>query len=296
MAGAASLASRVTTALSACAADRVTPEIALVRLLAIAPDLEVLSSALRETQAEPELCGSLLRLIEAEPEGVRATAEILQIEAQSADLGFGGDPGAAVARAFDRAVMRSEEASVASYSLGSADRLEAATREVVLLLVDLGVIRHDGEILQIGCGIGRFEAELAPRVHKAVGIDVSRAMIAAARRRCAGLSNVVLAPCSGRDLSAFADESFDLVYAVDSFPYLFAAGATVVAQHFREARRVLRPRGDLVILNFSYRGDSSADRSAVDALSALFGFHVLRNGERPLATWDGSLFHLRRAG
>jgi SAM-dependent methyltransferase len=127
-------------------------------------------------------------------------------------------------------------------------------------------------------------------------IAAGRLMIEAARKRCAGLPNVRLLVTSGRDLAAFADRAFDAVVAVDSFPYLYASGIAPVAIHIREAARVLRPGGDLVILNLSYRGDIEADRRDVRHLAAEAGLTVLRNGESAFRLWDGLAFHLRRSG
>ena len=74
------------------------------------------------------------------------------------------------------------------------------------------------------------------------------------------LANVRIVETSGKDLRRFDDEQFDLVYAVDSFPYLVQSGTDLVVTHFTEAARVLRPRGSFIILNFSYRGDPEVDR------------------------------------
>ena len=112
---------------------------------------------------------------------------------------------------------------MALYSLGSPAILAAATTEVVARLGAWGLLGPEREVLDVGCGIGRFEVALAPQVAAITGIDLSPAMIEAARRRCAGLSNVRLLATGGRDLGAFGAESFDLVLAVDSFPYLYAA-------------------------------------------------------------------------
>jgi len=65
----------------------------------------------------------------------------------------------------------------------------------------------------------------------------------------------------------------------------------------REAARVLRPGGDLVILNYSYRDDVNADRREVVRLCAACGFELLANGETAtLRLWDAALFHGRRLG
>jgi SAM-dependent methyltransferase len=197
---------------------------------------------------------------------------------------------------FDRALRENPEASVALYSLGSPALLAAATAEVVALLDRLGVLAPERRVLEIGCGIGRFEAALAGRVRAITGIDIAPGMIAEARRRCAGLPNVTLQQTSGRDLAAFARADLDLVLAVDSLPYVHRAGMALLEAHFREAGRVLRPGGDLVVLNLTYRGDLARDREDARRLAAQGGLELLRNGSRDLELWDGATFHLRKAG
>jgi SAM-dependent methyltransferase len=217
--------------------------------------------------------------------------EIAAMLRAGATLGAGdGVPGCAAL--FDLYARHSEAASVAGYSLGSPRLLAAATAETVALLERLAVLGPDRRILQIGCGAGRFEAALAPRVRAVHGIDVAPGMVERARARCAGLPNVRVSTCSGRDLAGFADGSLDLVYAVDSFPYIHQAG--LARAHVAEAARVLRPGGDLVIVNFAYGRPLSADRREVSALARRFGFHVRVNGARPFRLWDARVFHLRR--
>jgi SAM-dependent methyltransferase len=118
-------------------------------------------------------------------------------------------------------------------------------------------------------------------------------MLRAARARCAGRANVSFLQTSGLDLAPFRDRSFDIVLAVDSFPYLFEAGSGLVARHVAEAARVLRPGGDLVILNLSYRDDLGADRRDLAAL-ATGAFDIRRDGTREFRHWDGAAFHLVR--
>jgi SAM-dependent methyltransferase len=121
-------------------------------------------------------------------------------------------------------------------------------------------------------------------------------MIAAARRRCAGLPNVRFAVCDGADLSMCGDGTVGVVLAVDSFPYVLEAGEASVASYFREGHRVLRAGGDFVLVNFSYRGDVAADRADVLRLARASGFEVLVSGCAPFALWDGVAFHLARMG
>ncbi|MFP5287515.1 MAG: class I SAM-dependent methyltransferase, partial [Thermoanaerobaculia bacterium] len=195
---------------------------------------------------------------------------------------------------FDRAVRRSEEGSVAAYSLGDAGILARATEEIVGLFDRWNLLGPERRTLEIGCGIGRMQAALAPRVAEAWGIDVSPKMIDAARRRCEGLPNVCFSVCSGFDLAGLPDEGFDFVLAVDSFPYIHQAGPKVVEMHFQEVARVLRPGGDFVILNFSYRDDPAADRSEVRRLCRTTGFDLVVAGAEPFKLWDGMAFHGRK--
>ena len=202
----------------------------------------------------------------------------------------------ALAAAFDAAARAAPEASVALYTLGSPALMRAATEEIVAVLRRWGVVGRKRAMLEIGCGIGRFEEALAPELSLAVGIDVSQAMLRTARERCAGLADAAFVQTSGLDLAAFRDASFDLVLAVDSFPYLVQAGPELPARHVEEAARVLRPGGDLVILNLSYRGDLDQDRRDLAALAA-GAFTIRRNGvEGEFRLWDGAAFHLARRG
>ncbi len=196
-------------------------------------------------------------------------------------------------RLFDWSVRQSEEASVALHSLGNPQLLERATREIVVRLEQWGVIATDRVLLDIGCGIGRLAVEIASRVREVHGIDLSTQMIEVAKRRCVSLSNVRLYKGNGRNLSDFGDSIFDGAVAVDTFPYLYQSGEALVADYFADVARVLRPGGDFVILNFSYRGDDALDRSDVSRLAARHDFDVVIAGERPFPIWNGLAFHLR---
>ena len=203
---------------------------------------------------------------------------------------------AAIRDQFDRAVAIAPEAAVALYSLGSAATLDRATAELVARLDEWRLLGPDIAALDIGCGIGRLETALAPRLRAITGIDVSPGMIAAARRRCVGLGNVDFAVCDGTGLTSFADRRFDVIFAVDAFPYLVAADPALAERHVADAAQLLSQGGALAILNYSYRGDLDADRHAVADLSQRYGFTVLRNGTRDFTLWDGATFLLRRMG
>jgi SAM-dependent methyltransferase len=206
----------------------------------------------------------------------------------------GGDEIAYWAAAFDRAASQNPEASVALYSLGDPALLDAATLEIVDRLARWGLLLPATECLDLGCGIGRFELALTERVSRIVGVDIAPAMVENARRRTSHLHNVEIRAASGRDLAGFRDQNFDLVLAVDAFPYIVQSGIALAERMISEAARVLRPHGALVVLNFSYRGDLYADQADVERLAGASGLQVRRSGTSDFSLWDAVTFELRK--
>ena len=259
--------------------------------------MQMLIAAGELSAVEAAAPAPLRRLLEANRAGCARICEMLQsgVDAPDANETVEGNLSFA-RRLFDWSVSQSEESSVALYSLGNADLLAEATGEVAALLDRWGVLSPRARCLQIGCGIGRFEAALAPRVAEARGADISPKMIAAARRRCQGIANAVFDLTEGRDLSAYADGRFELVYAVDSFPYLVQPGLELVERHFADTARVLSEGGRIVLLGFSYRDDLDADRRDIQTLARRHGFEIEVDGARLLSLWDGAAWKLRLRG
>jgi ubiquinone/menaquinone biosynthesis C-methylase UbiE len=288
-------------ALRRCAGGEISSAVALVRLLIAYGDLDRVRAALANLarpDGEANLRGAIARmcdLLDRNPAGSALVQNMLREERTSAQPVAEADGIERCRDLFDRLVTTNAEASVALYSLGEARRLEAATAELVELLARLKVLGPRRQVLDIGCGIGRMAQALSGKVGAITGIDIAPGMIEAARQRCAGLRNMTLLQTSGRDLSPFEDASFDLVLAIDAMPYVYRAGSALVAAHFAEVARVLRPRGDFVILNLSYRGDLERDREDACRLGEAVGLRVLRNGTADLRLWDGRTFHLRKA-
>jgi ubiquinone/menaquinone biosynthesis C-methylase UbiE len=238
----------------------------------------------------------LTQLVVENEQGCSLIAEMLRSNMDSPDPAPSVEEGIAFCeRLFDWSVQQSEEASVALYSLGNPELLERATREIVVQLERWGILSPDRTVLDIGCGIGRLEVELASRVGAVHGIDVSMQMINAALKRCAPLSNVHLLKVTGRNLADYTDSFFDAVIAVDTFPYINQSGPALVERYFAEAQRVLKTGGDFVILNFSYGNDEAADESTVRKLAGRYSFRTIVAGEQPFSLWDGVAFHLRKS-
>jgi len=245
--------------------------------------------------ADAERYREALGLLLASPAAFATVRAVLGEVAHDAGPAASAEAGIARVRdAFDRAARVHPEGSVALYALGDAGLLRAATAEIVAWLEARGLVGRGRAVLDIGCGIGRFVQALAPLMGRVTGIDVSGAMIEAAEALCAGLPNTHLRVTSGHDLSDFEDGAFDLLLAVDSFPYLADAGPGLLERHVEEAARVLKPCGDLVILNLSYRGDPDLDRADLARLAVRSRFVSLCDGARAFTLWDGLAFHLRR--
>ena len=285
--------------LARCLDGSISPAVALMQMLIETENAVVVRAAVDDvTRRAATLSRSgdnllrdrvddLTQLVLENEEGCSLIAEMLRSNMDSSDPAPSVEEGIAFCeRLFDWSVQQSEEASVALYSLGSPELLERATREIVVQLERWGILSRDRVVLDIGCGIGRLEVELASRVAAVHGMDVSMQMINAALRRCAPLSNVHLLKVTGRDMADYSDASFDAAIAIDTFPY--------INRYFAEAQRVLKPGGDFVIANFSYSNDDTADESSVRSFAGRHSFETITAGERPFALWDGLVFHLRK--
>jgi SAM-dependent methyltransferase len=271
----------------------ISAEVAIMQLLLALGDMPLVTECLTKLAAasfDQFAIAALQQVMMAHQAGLAGAAAL--VESGLARERAGNI--AAIRDQFDNAVAISPEAAVALYSLGSPATLDRATTELVSRLDEWGLLGPEIAALDVGCGIGRLETALAPRLRAITGMDLSPGMIEEARRRCAGLANVDVGVCDGTGLAAFTGRHYDLILAVDAFPYLVAADPAVAERHVADAARLLPARGALVILNYSYRGDLDADRKAVADLASRYGFAVLRNGTRDFTLWDGVTFLLRK--
>jgi SAM-dependent methyltransferase len=111
--------------------------------------------------------------------------------------------------------------------------------------------------LEIGCGTGELTAKLAARSARVLALDLSEEMLAAARERCASLSNVELALADALT-HPLAPESFDVIASVATLHHI------PLAEMFARVRDTLRPGGVFLALDVTYeRTALGAARSAV---------------------------------
>jgi 2-polyprenyl-3-methyl-5-hydroxy-6-metoxy-1,4-benzoquinol methylase len=195
--------------------------------------------------------------------------------------------------AFDSAVSASGDASVALYCLGRADLLRAATDEIVQLLQSWELLAPEAVVLDLGCGSGRIAETVSRHVRTVIGLDISMGMLKAARERCLDRANSHFVLGSGRDLATFSDGCLDAIVAVDVFPYLVMSG--IAQRQIEEAARVLRHDGHLLILNFAYGRDATANARELQRLAGDAGFSLRHSAVQAFSVWDGSCFLLRKS-
>ncbi|GHD11050.1 ArsR/SmtB family transcription factor [Tianweitania populi] len=125
--------------------------------------------------------------------------------------------------------------------------LHVPDKAVEAALLDLVGTRPFQSMVDLGTGTGRLLELFAPLYRRAVGIDMSREMLAVARANLerAGITNAqvrqgdVYAPPVDRD-------AFDLVTVHQVLHYLDDPASVV-----KEAAKLLRPSGRLVIVDFA---------------------------------------------
>jgi len=123
----------------------------------------------------------------------------------------------------------------------------------------------DLDLLDIGCGTGFWLTHYGALARRVVGVEPDPTLLALARERTAGCTNVEVLPGSAERLP-FDDESFDIAHA--RFAYFFGPGAEAGLD---EVARVLRPGGVLLVVDNSWRGGEFAELlHASDAGNAVF--------------------------
>jgi ubiquinone/menaquinone biosynthesis C-methylase UbiE len=107
--------------------------------------------------------------------------------------------------------------------------------------IDLLELTSDDRLLDLGCGTGETLRRLGPLVSRAVGADISPAMIEQARSQAQGQTNLEFAVAEAGRLP-FADETFSAILCTFSFHHYPRP-----AEAAREIARVLKHGGRLVL-------------------------------------------------
>lgn len=256
----------------------ISPEIAVTQLLFAGAGAD-LAERLREV-GEAELA----RFAAARREGLAEVAGLIAAGLEPED----GSPEATRAL-FDRLAAHAPDPAVAAYALGDPETLARATDELVGVIEAWAGVAGK-RVLDFGCGTGRVAAALGGQAAHVTGVDLSPGMIAEARRRHGEnerLTFQVVEP-DGERLGRF-----DLVLAVDSLPFVERGGTAFHARTLARLAEATSPSGDLLVFNWSYRGDLDEDVWEARRFAGAHGLDLVRSAERPFAIWDGLGFHFR---
>jgi ubiquinone/menaquinone biosynthesis C-methylase UbiE len=101
-------------------------------------------------------------------------------------------------------------------------------------------------VLDVACGTGAFErlVLLEQPTRSIIGVDLSEKMLEIATQKCRDYPNVAFENASVTALP-FVDRSFDVVVSASAFHYFENPTAALI-----EMRRVLKPEGELTILDW----------------------------------------------
>jgi ArsR family transcriptional regulator len=163
------------------------------------------------------------------------------------------DPGLALDLDRLDGVKRSRAAAAADYfraNAGEWNRIRSMhVDEAEVERAVLGTIgeRTVDDYLDIGTGTGRLLELIGPRARHALGVDLSREMLAVAR---ANLERAGLPHCSVRQADMYqlplGSGGFDLVTIHQVLHYLEDPASAIA-----EAARVLAPKGRLIVVDFA---------------------------------------------
>lgn len=143
-------------------------------------------------------------------------------------------------------------------------------------LLDLADLRAGSHVLDVGCGTGTQAIAAWRRLQPGgsiVGVDISDNMVTAARRKArrAGL-DIAFRQADAAQLP-FEDGRFDVV-TITTVMHMVPEGRRKLC--LREASRVLRPRGRLLLIDYAGDMHGRTHLSARHGRHGQFDLHLLR--------------------
>jgi ubiquinone/menaquinone biosynthesis C-methylase UbiE len=139
----------------------------------------------------------------------------------------------------------------------------------------------DADVLELGCGGGKFSFRLAPRCRSLVCSDISQQMIERTRATLheRGLgANVDYKVLNGSDFTGIPDRSVDFIFSYDVQLHLQPEN---VFSYMCDARRVLRENGVLMVHQINAASEGGME-------------HFLN--QYHFGSWRLDLYHLHRRG
>ncbi len=139
---------------------------------------------------------------------------------------------------------------------------QAHVAKLLRILASLGVSYPRGTCLDFGCGVGRLTIPLAAHFEQTVGVDVARAMVAAATRAVKPADRCRFVVNRDPDLRQFKRQSFDFVHSCLVLQHI---PPDVSVNYIREFLRIARP-GGLVVFQLPAETRTQEQISAMYAL------------------------------
>jgi len=165
--------------------------------------------------------------------------------------------------------------------------LPEANRNLCDFILSKGRLEGVRSILDVGCGYGEQDMYLYPKVKKKITcLDINAKQIAhlKARIKEAGLQDQLVA-CVGDAVNLpFEDASFDMVWSIESAFHYRPRKA-----FFKEARRVLRPGGTLLIADILLNRNCPWPVSYIPQIMCKSFFDICEENWEGLPKWREQL-------
>lgn len=152
----------------------------------------------------------------------------------------------------------------------------------------LGKLKPQDEVLDMGCGTGRFTVPMAEKVRKVTGLDLCPAMIEKAREKAQERGVEVEFKEGDMTNLPYEDGTFDVVTSMVALMHI---PLELRQTAFAEAARVLRPGGRMIInvKNTAFESLCPTDRfvgvDVTDVENKQLVFTENRTGEDLVTNW-----------
>jgi len=130
---------------------------------------------------------------------------------------------------------------------------------------------HEMTVLEIGCGAGRVTRALAAYFGRVYAVDISREMVAQARRALSGFPHARVFQNNGRDLSGLRGSWWNRLgmgprlrvdFAFSCIVFQHIPSREIIESYVREVHRLLRPGG---LFKFQVQGSPRVQAAEDDS-------------------------------